>query len=70
MLCYKDRHPLLLKYLMSFLMSICKVGGASDSSSTPLIVDAVSFSAKVDSQIACKTMTDLGYPISRENGVL
>ncbi len=69
MLCYNESHSLLLKWLITFLRCIKKVGGFLFNIYKPLIVHAVPSTALVGSQIAHK-MSDLGYPIIMGNGML
>ena len=42
-LCYKERHPLLLKYIITFFRCVRKIRRASDNSFDPLVVHIVSF---------------------------
>ena len=61
MLYNEKRRPLLLKYFITFIRCIRKMGGTHDSILSPLI--------KVDSQIAHKT-PHLGYPPCTRNGTI
>ena len=56
MLCYMERHPLLLKCLITFIRYIRKVGQASDNIYKPLIVHIVLFSLRLTLNLHTNTI--------------
>ena len=54
MMCYKERHLLLLKCFITFLRCIRKNGGAFDSIYKPLIVHTVSFISRLTLKLHTK----------------
>ena len=68
--CCKERHPLLLKCVITtFLRCIWMAGQASNSICMPIMVHSVSLMPKNNSQISHK-ISDLGHPPSKGNGML
>ena len=68
MLCYQERHTLLLKCSKAFFRCIRLVLWASLCIFLPLMGLINTFSTKVDSQNAHK-MRNFKYPLSTENGM-
>ena len=68
-LCCKERHPLLMKWFISFLWCIREMGGASWSICQPSMGHTVWYIWTVDSQIARKRL-DFMYLLSTGNGML
>ena len=68
MLCYQERHPLLLECSKTFFKCIKLMVWASLCIFLPLVGLTETFPTKVDSQNAHK-MPNLKYPLSKENGV-
>ena len=66
-LCYEERFSLLLKWLITFLWCISKVGGASDSIYKPLIVQIVSFQSRMTLKLHTKYKI-WGTPFATETG--
>ena len=71
MMCYKKRHPLPLKYFITFLGSIRKVGEASHITylDAPRSCPHQVIFARIYFQISYN-MPNLGYPLSIGNGIL
>ena len=54
MLCYDERHTILLDCVMIFIVCVRKVGGASDSIYKPLMVHTMSLLPNVAFQLTHK----------------
>ena len=68
-LCCKRKHTLLMKCFKTYLIFIRRMGGAWVSIYMPHMAHTVSFFTKVGTQIWHK-MPELGYPLSKWNGVI
>ena len=69
MLCYQERHPLLMKCSKTFLRCIQPMACSSLCMILPLMGFTEIFFTKVDSQNAHK-MPNFKYPLSTENRML
>ncbi len=63
MLCHDERHPLVMKWSITFLRCMVRARKASECIQQAPYCQYHAISVKVDSQIVCK-MLDVEYPIS------
>ena len=70
MLCYHERHPLLLKLLTILLRCIRNMRAASGSIHEPFPAEIMSFLPRLTFKLHQKIVQGFGYPLSMSNWIL
>ena len=69
-MCYKERHPLLLKCFITFLRYTMMVQRAPDRIYSPHMIHTESFLPKITHKVGSCKMSAFGHPLCMGDGML